>query len=372
MILEYEIVKFIWALLIGLLFIGFAISGGSDLGVGALLIFFGKSDSERRTILNSIGPTWEGNQVWFVTAAGAIFAAWPFMYAAAFSGFYTAFLLLLLALILRPPGIDYRSKMESPLWRRVWDFALFLSGVIPLFLFGVAFGNLFYGIPFYYDKSLLPHYVGNFSQLLNPYSLLMGLTSLSILLLQAALFLQLKTTGDIQARALKAVRGFGLLFIVSFLIVWSWTLYKIDGLIILSIPDLNTSFSPLAKQVAKGVGYWSHNYDQYPLGYLAPILSIVFVAKALLLSHLKHRKMAIFCNSLALAGLVITGFFTLFPFIFPSSNFPSHSLTIWDAVSSQLTLTWMLAAALFFLPIILGYTFWVYRVMRGPVNNQIY
>lgn len=368
--LEYETLKLIWLLLIAALFIGFAISGGYDLGVNVLLILIGKKDEERRIILNSIGPTWEGNQVWLITAAGALFAAWPLFYATVFSSLYLALLLVLLALILRPPGIDYRSKLNSKIWRNTWDYCLFLSGFLPIFLFGVAFGNLFLGLDFHFDESLRSYSTGSFFSLLHPFSLLTGVVCLCILLLQAAYFLQLKTSSPIDIRAVKLARYLGLLFILSFSLAWIWCIYKLEGYQIIEMPNPNISFSPLSKKVTKEIGFWFNNYQQYSLGYLAPLLSLLAVGLALIFSTYRRPGMALFCNSIAIASVIITGGFTLFPFILPSSSLPNHSLTIWDAASSQLTLMWMLVAALVFLPIILAYTTWVFRVMRGKTESD--
>jgi len=190
---DYETVKLIWWLLVGVLLVGFAIMDGMDMGVGALLPFLGDNDGERRVIINTVGPHWDGNQVWFITAGGAIFAAWPAVYAASFSGFYFAMLLVLFALFLRPVGFDYRSKLESPQWRNTWDRGLMVGGVVPALVFGVAFGNLLQGVPFSYDEFLRPWYSGSFFGLLNPFALLTGVVSLSMIILHGATFLQLRT-----------------------------------------------------------------------------------------------------------------------------------------------------------------------------------
>ncbi len=368
MIFDYETLKFIWLLLIGALFIGFAVMGGVDLGACALMPFIGKTDDERRIVLNCIGPTWEGNQVWLVTAAGAIFAAWPLVYATAFSTLYVALLLVLIPLILRPPGLDFRSKLPSARWRTFWDCCISITGFLPAFLFGVVFGNLFIGIPFYYDKNMVSHPSGDLFSLLTPFTLLFGVCSLSILLLQASLFLQHKTDGVINERIRKTVRSFGLLFLVSFIVAWIWTLTRIEGYQLFSISDVNESVIPYSKQVIQGLSYWSNNYERYPLGYLAPILCVGFVIIAFILSIVRWSRTAFVSNSLAIACLIIAALFTLYPFILPSVSFPNHSLTIWDATSSKLTLTWMLWATLILLPIVLGYTGWVIRVMRGKVT----
>jgi len=368
--LDYETLKFIWFLFIGALMIGFAITGGFDLGVGALLPFLGKSDEDRRIILNSIGPTWEGNQVWLITAAAALFAAWPLMYATFFSSLYVAFLLVLLALILRPPGFDFRSKLPSSRWRTLWDYAICISGAVPIVLFGVAFGNMLYGIPFHFDNVMMVHSGVVFWKLLTPYTLIFGVVSASILLMHGALFVQFKTTEALSKNAGKMVKIFAFLFIISFLGALYWTLYGIDGFQILSMPDPNLAVSPLTKKVGVGAGFWIKNYQQYPLGILAPSLSIFGVILALLFSAKEKPGIALICNAVSISNVIATALFTLFPFVLPYSSLPDHSLTIWDATSSQLTLSWMLWATLILLPIVICYTIWVYWVMRGKVGKD--
>lgn len=214
---DYYTLKVIWWLLVCTLLIGFAIMDGFDLGIGVLLPFVGKNDDQRRVVINSIGATWEGNQVWFITAGGAIFAAWPFVYAAAFSGFYWALLLVLFALFFRPIGFDYRSKVEDPRWRTAWDWGLFIGGLVPALVFGVAFGNLLQGVPFHLDDFMRPFYTGSFWGLvINPFALLAGVVSLSMLIMHGAVYLQLRTEGEIYHRAKKAVLAFSLIFMVAF------------------------------------------------------------------------------------------------------------------------------------------------------------
>ena len=365
--LDYVTLKFIWFLLIGILMIGFAITGGFDLGVGALLPFLGKNDEDRRIILNSIGPTWEGNQVWLITAAAALFAAWPLMYATFFSTLYIAFLLVLVALILRPPGIDFRSKLPSLRWRSTWDYALCFSGFVPIFLFGIAFGNMFAGFPFRFDNTMMSHSTGGFWQLLTPYTLVFGVASASLLLLHGALFIQFKTTELLNRNAARFARRFALLFILSFLIALYWTLYKIEGFQIISMPDPNLASNPLSKKVALGVGFWLKNFQQYPLGILAPIFSMLGVILAFGFSIKERPGLALICNAFAIMSVIVTALFTLFPFVLPSISFPDHSLTVWNSVSSQLTLAWMFWATIILLPIVICYTSWVYWVMRGKV-----
>ncbi len=184
-LLDYEILKFIWWVLVGVLLMGFAITDGMDMGVGVLLPFVARTDAERRIAINTVGPHWDGNQVWLITAGGAIFAAWPAVYAAAFSGFYMAMLLVLFALFFRPVGFDYRSKIDDTLWRSAWDWGLFVSGAVPALIFGVAFGNLLQGVPFHLDDMLRSHYQGSLLSallpLLNPFALLAGVISFGML-----------------------------------------------------------------------------------------------------------------------------------------------------------------------------------------------
>jgi cytochrome d ubiquinol oxidase subunit II len=268
---DYEMLKLIWWVFIGVLLIGFAIMDGFDMGVAAWLPFLGKTDDERRVIINTIGATWEGNQTWLITAGGAIFAAWPLVYAAAFSGLYVALLLVLFALFFRPVGFDYRSKLADPRWRNGWDWALFVGGAVPALVFGVAFGNLLIGLPFYYDDTLRSFYTGSFWQLLNPFALLCGAVSLSMLMMHGAIYLQLRADGAVQIRAQKAALVTGLLCAATFAFAGLWVAFGIDGYRLTSVHDLNAAINPLSKTVEKVTGGWLVNYQTYPCMILAPI-----------------------------------------------------------------------------------------------------
>jgi cytochrome d ubiquinol oxidase subunit II len=369
MIFDYETLKLIWWLFVGVLLIGFAVTDGFDLGVGALLPWVGKTDAERRVIINAIGPTWDGNQVWLITAGGAVFAAWPVVYAAAFSGFYIALLLVLFALFFRPVGFDYRSKVEDPRWRTAWDWGLFAGGLVPSLVFGVAFGNLLQGVPFMFDDTLRSTYTGSFFALLNPFALLVGVVSLSMLVMHGAVYLQLKTEGVIYTRAKLAVRLAGIVMIASFALAGVWLSMGIDGFRILSGPDGNAVPNILGKVVEQGAGAWLTNYSSYPWMMLAPVLGFAGAGLALLLSAGDRPGTAFIASGTSLAGVILTAGFSMFPFIMPSSLDPNSSLTLWDAVSSHLTLQLMFWAVLIFLPIIIVYTSWVYRVMRGKVTE---
>jgi len=370
MIFDYETLKIIWWIFIGVLLIGFAITDGFDLGVGTLLPFLGKTDKERRIIINSIGPTWDGNQVWFITAGGAVFAAWPVVYATAFSGFYIALLLVLFALFFRPVGFDYRSKLDDTRWRAAWDWGLFAGGAVPALVFGVAFGNLLQGVPFHFDETLRPTYTGSFFALLNPFALLVGIVSLSMLVTHGAIYLQLKTEGEIQQRAKKAAILFGSIALVAFTLAGIWISTGISGYTITDMPPANATPNILAKAVLQESGSWLNNYGSYTWMVIAPLLGYAGFALAMLLSKTDKPGTAFIMSSFGLAGIILTAGFSMFPFIMPSSSDLNSSLTIWDATSSHLTLTLMFWAVLIFLPIVLAYTGWVYRVMRGKVTEK--
>ena len=367
---DYTTLKLIWWLFIGVLLIGFAVMDGFDMGVASWLPFLGKTDDERRVIINTIGPTWEGNQTWLVTAGGAIFAAWPLVYAAAFSGLYIALLLVLFALFFRPVGFDYRSKLADPRWRNGWDWALFAGGAVPALVFGVAFGNLFIGLPFHYDESLRSFYTGSFFDLLNPFALLCGTVSLSMLMMHGAIYLQLRTDGTVQKRAQKAALIAGIVCAVAFALAGIWIAYGIDGYLITSTQDTNAALNPLAKTVEKSAGAWLSNYHAYPWMILAPTAGFAGIALSLLNAKFKNERSAFLFSSIAIAGIILTAGFSMFPFIMPSSTDPVSSLTIWDAVSSKKTLGIMFVVTIIFLPLIMLYTAWVYRVLRGKITVQ--
>ena len=365
---DYETLKLIWWLFVGVLLIGFAVTDGFDLGVAVLLPFIARDDDERRVVLNSIGPTWEGNQVWFITAGGALFAAWPLVYAAAFSGLYFALLLVLLALIVRPVGFDFRSKIADPRWRSSWDWGLFVSGAVPALVFGVAFGNLFQGLPFHYDDMLRPFYTGSFWQLLNPYALLVGVVSLSMLVLHGALYAQLRTEEPIAGRARRAATIAGIAYLAAFALAGAWLAYGIAGLRIASIPDVNGVLTPLVKSVEKAPGAWLANYRAHPALWAAPLAGFAGGSLALLASALRRPGLGLMASGVALAGTILTAGFALFPFVLPSSTDPRSSLTLWDATSSHWTLQIMFWAVVVFLPLVLAYTTWAYRKIRGKVT----
>jgi cytochrome d ubiquinol oxidase subunit II len=370
MIFDYETLKLIWWLFVGVLLVGFAITGGFDLGIGALLPFIGRNDDERRVIINSVGATWEGNQVWFITAGGAIFAAWPIVYATAFSGFYIALMLTLFALFFRPVGFVYRSKVADPRWRSAWDWGLFAGGFVPALIFGVAFGNLLQGVPFSFDNDVRVTYTGSFWQLLNPFGLLAGVVSLSMLLMHGSIYLQIRTEGVIAERARRATKITGVIFIACFILAGIWIMNWIDGYRIVSMLSANVAAIPLDKTVEKAAGAWLKNYHNNPLLWLAPLLGIAGALLAIAASGVKKPIAAFIASSAMLAGVIFTAGIAMFPFVMPSSSDPRSSLTIWDSVSSHMTLQIMFWVVLIFLPIVLAYTSWVYSVLRGKITVE--
>jgi cytochrome bd ubiquinol oxidase subunit II len=368
MMFDYEALRVIWWLLLGVLLIGFAVMDGFDLGVGMLLPFVGRSDSERRIVINSVGPVWEGNQVWLILGAGAIFAAWPPIYAVAFSGFYLAMFLVLCALILRPVGFKYRSKLPQPRWRSVWDWALFVGGFVPSLVFGVAVGNALEGAPFQFDDTLRMTYVGSFFALLNPFAVLCGLVSCAMLVMHGGAYLAVKTEDPVAARARRISVIAALLLVVLFALAGIWIGYGIAGYRIVGSVAHDAASNPLSKQVVRETGDWLLNYHAMPWTMLAPALGFAGALLAALALRLRHAGIGFVASAIAVIGVVATAGVSMFPFILPSSLDPRSSLTVWDGSSSRTTLLIMLVVTVVFMPIILLYTAFVFRVLRGRVT----
>ena len=366
--IDYPTLKVIWWLLVGVLLVGFAIMDGHDMGVGTLLPFLGKNDIERRVIINTVGPHWDGNQVWFITGGGAIFAAWPLVYATAFSGFYWAMLAVLWALFFRPVGFDYRSKINNPTWRSTWDWGLFVGGAVPPLIFGVAFGNLLQGVPFGFDENLVSTYSGSFWQLLNPFALLAGVLSTAMITAHGAVYLAHRTEAEIQQRAVRAAYVALALVLISFTAAGFWLSLGIDGYVVTSVLDPAALPDPTAKTVERVAGAWFNNYHAAPLTLLLPFL-VYAAAGATAAALVRGRTgLAFIASSLVLVGVIGTAGASMFPFIMPSSSQPNASLTVWDSVSSHLTLGIMFWATMIFMPLIVIYTSWAYRVMSGKVT----
>jgi cytochrome bd ubiquinol oxidase subunit II len=326
-----------WFLLIAILYTGFFVLEGFDFGVGILLPFLGRDDKRRRMIINTIGPHWDGNEVWLLTAGGATFAAFPHWYATLFSGFYMAFFLLLLALIVRGVAFEFRSKDERPLWRATWDWAIFVGSAVPALLLGVAFANLARGVPI--DANMT--YVGGFWNLLNPYALLGGLTTLALFTLHGAIFLALKTSDDLMEGARRAAARLWIPVVVLIFAFFGATYIATDALQQLG---LNPGVVPLAGGAAiLLVGYFLRKRRE---GY-AFMLTIVTIITA-----------------------TATIFMIMFPRVMISSLDPAWSLTIYNASSSPYTLRVMTFIALIFVPVVLAYQGWTYWIFRRRITEQ--
>ena len=327
----------LWFALIAVLFIGFFILEGFDYGVGILLPFVGRTDHERRQVINTIGPVWDGNEVWILTAGGAIFAAFPHWYATLFSGFYLALFLMLAALIVRGVAFEFRSKDANPTWRATWDWAIFLGSAVPALLWGVAFGNLLRGVPIDATRT----YTGGFFNLLNPYALVAGLASLTAFVTHGAIFLNLKTTDLLRERALAATKAVGpvaaVMITLFVLTTYLWT----------------DAFGRLG--VDPG---------------LVPILAVVCILGAGAFVRQGRMGWAFVMTSLAIALSTVTIFLALFPRVMVSSLDPAWSLTIYNASSTPYTLKVMSIVALVFVPIVLVYQGWTYWVFRHRITAQ--
>jgi cytochrome d ubiquinol oxidase subunit II len=366
---DLEVLRVVWWALLGILFMGFAIMDGFDLGAAALLPLVTRTESERRIVLNCLGPVWEGNQVWIILAAGAIFAAWPLVYAVAFSGAYFAVLLLLLTMgISRPVSFKYRSKLPNQFWRRTWDWVVFVGGFMPAIIFGVLVGNILQGLPVYFDNDLRIFYSGTLIQLFNPFALWCGLTSLSMLTMHGGLFLAIKTDNPIRERALYWSRIASVATILLFAGGGLWVAYRLIGYQVLSGINVHGYSNPLHKEVVPVVGGWLLNYSLYPMTKLVPMLGFAGAIGAWLMAKKGVGRIAFVCSGISIAGIIGTVGVSMFPFILPSSTNLMSGLLVWDASSTELTLLVMLFTVIIFLPIILLYTSWVYHVMRGKVR----
>jgi cytochrome d ubiquinol oxidase, subunit II len=367
--IDYEFLRFAWWILVCVLLIGFAVTDGFDMGVLNLLPFTGKKEVEKRIMINTIAPHWDGNQVWLLTAGGAMFAAWPTVYATSFSGFFIAMILVLAALFFRPVGFEYRAKIDSPTWRKAWDFGLFIGGFVPSLVFGVAFGNLLQGVPFEFNELQQPQYTGTFFELLNPFALLCGVISFTMLTTHGANWLQMKTTAELRerARTISQVGAFATLIMFVFAGVW---LFFKDGFVVTSVIDHNAPSNPIGKEVAVQAGAWFNNYKEMPILWLFPVLAVGSALLNIVFSKANHCGFAFLFSALTMAGVILTATIAMFPFVLPSISNPGMSLLMWDATSSKLTLTLMFFLALFFVVILLSYTIWAYYKMFGRIDSS--
>jgi cytochrome bd ubiquinol oxidase subunit II len=327
----------IWFALIGVLFTGFFVLEGFDYGVGTLLPFLGKTDEERRRIINTIGPVWDGNEVWILTGGGAIFAAFPHWYATLFSGFYLALLAILVALIVRGVAFEFRSKDKHPAWRATWDWMLFVGSALPALLWGVALANLLKGVPI--DAKMT--FTGSFFDLLSPYALLSGLCTLALFVTHGAIFLNLKSTDPIRARALAATKMAGPVATVLLLLF------------------------------ALGTYFWTDAFTRLGINPgLIPLLALGALLSAGALIHRERLGWGFVMTTLTIVFTVATLFVSLYPRVMVSSLDPAWSLTIYNASSTPYTLEIMSIIALVFVPVVLAYQAWTYWIFRHRIAGE--
>ena len=364
--LDYPTLRIIWWALMGVLLIGFALTDGFDLGTAALLPFVAHDDRQRRVVINTIAPTWEGNQVWFILGGGAIFAAWPFVYAVSFSGFYLAMFAVLASLILRPVGFKYRSKRPGAAWRSAWDWALFVGGFAPALVFGVAVGNVLQGAPFRLDGDLRATYTGTFLGLFTPFTLLCGLLSVAMLVTHGAAWLTLKAEmGPVRDRARVIGQIAAIAAIVLFAAGYGFVAFGPLGYHVVQSGDPAGPSNPLRTMAVAQPGAWLANFHAHGWMWIAPALGFLGSAMAFLGIRAGREAPAFAGSSLAATGIIATVGLSMFPFILPSSIDPRSSLTVWNASSSHTTLFLMLLVTVVFLPIVLAYTAWAFKVMWG-------
>lgn len=327
----------IWFVLIGVLFSGYAILDGFDLGVGALHLFT-KTDYERRVMINAIGPVWDGNEVWLVTGGGALFAAFPDVYATVASGFYLAVMLLLLSLIFRAVAIEFRSKVENPHWRKSWDVAFSVSSILASFVLGVALGNLIWGIPLGADKE----YMGTFLDLFNPYALMVGITTVALFMMHGSIYMVLKTEGEFHDKARGWINNCIIFFIVCYGITTMATLVYLP--------------------------HMAEKLRQFPVLFLLPLINMLAIANIPREIHHKRDLNAFISSCVAMIALIMIFGGGMFPNIVPSVPVPEHSLTVYNASSSVKSLTYMLNIAIIGIPFVLTYTIAIYWIFRGKVE----
>lgn len=327
----------LWFALIGVLWTGFFFLEGFDFGVGMLVPFLSKDDVDRRVMINTVGPLWDGNEVWLLVAGGATFAAFPNWYATMFSGFYLALFVILVALIMRGVAFEFRGKHDTVAWRKWWDRALFWGSLLPALLFGVAWGNILRGVPI--DGS--QEYVGGFFDLLNPYALVAGLTTVGLFVLHGAVFLTLKTTDPIRARARTAARRLAWPATALVFVFLAWTYWNAERM---DNKGLVPGFLPIAAIVAVAVVEWLLREKLEGWAFVATGLSIVLITA--------------------------TMFLNLYPRVMVSSLGKGNDLTIWNASSTARTLGVMTIVALVFVPLVLGYQGWSYYVFRKRLSRS--
>jgi cytochrome d ubiquinol oxidase subunit II len=329
----------IWFTLIGVLLSGYAILDGFDLGVGAIYLFI-RGDENRRLVLNSIGPVWDGNEVWLVTGGGALFAAFPHVYATVFSGFYMAFMLLIFVLIFRAVAIEFRSKQTALWWRNMWDRAFGIASILIAFLMGVALGNIITGIPLGADKE----FAGTFWDLINPYTIIVGITTVALFMMHGTIYATMKTEGELEKTLKGWINNTIIFFVITYVTVTNATL--------IYFPTM------------------SKHFVEYPILFMVALLSMLAIANIPREIHHDREFRAFLSSSAAIASLMMLFAIGIFPNIVLSHPNPEYSLTIYNAASSQKTLTIMLIFAIIGIPFVLAYTISIYWIFRGKVKLE--
>ena len=366
--IEYATLKLAWWLIVGILMVGYAIMDGYDLGVAGLLTVIGKRDVDRRIMINTIAPHWDGNQVWLIALGGCLFAGWPLVYATSFSGFYFAMLLVLYSLIVRPLCLEYRVKVTEK-YKKICDIGLLAGGIITPVIAGVAMGNLFQGFGFNFDNYMRSNFTSTFWSLLNPFGLMCGILSLCMIWMQGGTWLGLRAEyGPLRDQAIKYAQYLSIIVIVLFAAGGVWIAHM-QGYVITQI-DVNAASNPLNKSVAVQTGAWLANYHIYPLMVIAPIVG--FAGALLTCLTVKHISwLAFIASSLSIAGIVATAGLSLFPFLMPSNTAPSSSLTVWDSTSSYHTLSITVVVGIVFISAIILYTTWCHWKMWRRLGVRI-
>lgn len=351
-----------WFFAIGAVLIIYACTAGFDFGTTIMLPFF-KKEQDRRVMLNVIAPTWDGNQTWLVFGGGAIFVIWPMVYASIFSGFYAAMMFILWSFFLRPPGMDYRSKINKYGWRRMWDWGLFISSFFPVILFGVALGNFLHGVPIHFDDIFLrPYYEGNFWGLLNLPGCFCGTVALLMVLMHATTLQYRRTEGGLKEKFKKLFYIFSVLFLCLFTITGLIIGFAVKGYVLVHSP-VNPTEHILDNMVTMQRGAWILSYAQYPWKVVAPIVAYFAVFAAMIMMRISRGTLAFWFSCLAVAGTVATAGTALFPFVVPSSLHPNQSITIWNGTSDFYTLGALFFVSLVLLTVILIYKIYVYRAV---------
>ncbi|QJC33685.1 cytochrome d ubiquinol oxidase subunit II [Enterobacteriaceae endosymbiont of Donacia provostii] len=370
--LNHKILCIIWSLIITILMTGSVLTNGIDMGVGILLFIIGKNNLERRVMINTIAPHWDGNQVWLITTGAALFAAWPIVYATIFSCFYIPIILLLISLFLRPIGFEYRSKIKNKIWQQICDIFIFIGSIIPPFILGITLGNIFKGIPFYMDKYYHIFFKGYFIDLFDLSSIIISITILIIIINHAASYLQIRIIEkNINYRLNIILKLFSILSIILLILSFISIVFYTKGYKIhLSLYDNDVNNFLKIYNITHEKYLWINNFKKHQYLYIIPLLSIFFTLFMMISSICKRLIMTFIFSILNIVSVITTIGIMIFPFIVPSSIKSIQSLTIWNATSSTLTLKIMLYIVIIFMPFVLMYTFWCYKKMFFKINKK--